>query len=85
VLKYIYIGCSRIYGKKQFFVMFPRFACCPSGKNITQLSRKLRLSDTDGGRMKCLKRKPVSLTLYPPQIPHEVTWNQSRVSEVKGR
>jgi hypothetical protein len=44
-----------------------------------------RWNDTDRRKTEVLTEKPVPLPLYPPQIPHGLTQDRSRVSAVKGR
>ena len=43
-------------------------------------------NDTDRRRQKYWeKKKPVPVSLYPPQIPHELTWDRIRASSVGDR
>jgi hypothetical protein len=43
-------------------------------------------NDTDRGRQRYLEKKnPVFVSLYPPQIPHELTWDGIRASSVGDR
>jgi hypothetical protein len=37
------------------------------------------------GKTEVLGDKPVPLPLFPSQIPHEMTWDRTRASAVRGR
>jgi hypothetical protein len=44
-----------------------------------------RWNEIDGGKTEVLGEKPVPVPFQPPQIPHGLTWDPTRASEVRGR
>jgi hypothetical protein len=66
----------------------------PRGTSATIWPIVPAVDDDEGGRVggmrvdkanQCTWRKPAPLPLFPPQIPHDLTWDRSRAAAVRSR
>jgi hypothetical protein len=60
---------------------------CPSDNSSInmKMSKEHWWNDTERERQKYRERKPVPVSLYPPQIPHVLTWDRILASAVADR